>query len=51
MTDAKAVRRRGHTLEEAILETAWRELLDHGTYGYTARSAVGGAAARSAFGA
>jgi len=35
MAVKKAVRRRGGTLELAILETAWAELLDHGYVNFT----------------
>jgi AcrR family transcriptional regulator len=35
MPAKRAVRRRGTALEEAILETAWAELLDHGYVNFT----------------
>jgi AcrR family transcriptional regulator len=35
MTGKKAVRRRGSALDEAILATAWAELLDHGYGNFT----------------
>ncbi len=35
MTVKKAVRRRGRALDEAILGTAWAELLDHGYVNFT----------------
>lgn len=38
MTTKKAIRRRGEILENAILEAAWNELLDHGYTNFTIES-------------